>query len=53
MQRFKNLPARVDDSLYHYYAHVGIRRPLELYWRVFAYEILRWPDGVKPKKVKK
>jgi len=40
---------RIEDSLTHYYWDVGIRKPHELIWRVFAYEVLRWPDGIKPR----
>ncbi len=40
---------RFTDSLYHYSVHVGIRNVFALYWRAFAYEVLRWPDGVRPK----
>ena len=43
---------RWNDSVHHYYTHVGIRKLPELYWRCFAYEVLRWPDGIKPSNFK-
>lgn len=35
------------DSYDHYRHRVGCGR-LEAWWRAFAYEVLKWPDGIRP-----
>lgn len=39
---------RFYDSYDHYRSKVGCGR-LESVWRTFAYEVLKWPDGLRPK----